>query len=427
MLRPQRHKGKHAEKEHESHTKDDTLHHHTTDDTRHGGFHAEVEHDPHPGDRKPHHFHTDPLLCIKLCCFLIGILLLGVVVPIIIVTRSQAMGESTTTTEPPTTEPPTTTTTKRPTTTTTEPPTTMTTTTTTEPPTTTTTTTEPPTTTTTTTTEPPTTTTMTTTEPPTTTPMAPCMCTNVTLLLNWDFKQQGTAIAYQPENERIYFMTGTGGVDFVQFYDIVNMTKSPNLATVPFGPFQEVGGMAFYPPFGEWLIMERFFPGDVWRASLDFSNWTFIGPHPEFFASQGGIRGLAIVNETRVFGVEAFIPELWEIVTPSFIGLIKFPLTLAPLGNTSTGAVGITTNPVTGLVYILYRIIGDNGLQPRQVGVIDITTGVVTPTCLVLTDIYSAMAIDSSGTLYLSAGNKHVNKNGLYVTPVPEQTLVGCI
>ncbi len=343
MLRSQRHKGKHAEKEHEPHTKDDTPHHHTTDGTHHEGFHAEVEHDPHPGDRKPHHFHRDALLGIKLCCFLIGILLLGVVVPIIIIVTMP-------------------------------------------------------------------------------TPMVPtCMCVNETLLVDWDFRGEGVAIAINPLDSRIYYVSGgSAESDFAQSFDIGNMTKSPNLATVPFGAIQEVGGMAFYPPFGGWLVMERLVPGDIWRVSLDFATWTFVAPHPDLPGAQAGMRGVAVVDGTRVFVVDPFVPELWELDTPSFASVLaKFPLTLAPGGDPVIGAVGITFNPVDGFVYILYRVPGMSVGFPRQVGIIDITTGIITATCLVVTDIYAAIAVDSLGNLLLAAGNRHANPSGLYVTTFP--------
>lgn len=261
----------------------------------------------------------------------------------------------------------------------------------------------------------------TTTAPATTMPAGPpCDCVNETLAFEWFSRDEGVAIAQRPSDGRIFYITGGGGVEpkLIESYDTTTSTLDPPLVGVGTGIDQEAVGLVYYPPLSAWVVTERLVPGSIWTANDDFTVWSVLGPHPG--GGSNGMRGLALVNETRLFAVDPFVDELWELDTVNWNQTLqRIPLTFGPTTATITGANGITHNPVDDTVNILYRVPGAPGSAPRQVGIVDVDTGIVTPTCLVLTETYSAIVVDTEGTLWLAAGNSHPVNFGLFNTTYP--------
>ena len=116
-----------------------------------------------------------------------------------------------------------------------------------------------------------------------------------------------------------------------------------------------------------------------------------------------GHTGPAILPDGRVFTSSTQNPTLWQLdPSTNFTTAISTCSLTLTTGSTVFGASGLDYNPEDGLVYILYDI----NFPEREVGILDVDTCVITPTCIANTqDLrFAAFEIDDLGRFWFQTG-----------------------
>jgi streptogramin lyase len=193
----------------------------------------------------------------------------------------------------------------------------------------------------------------------------------------------------------MYHASGiSDGSEYFEPIDLITLTMGANLApgnTWPAGLTEEVTGMVYYPPLNGFVVMDR----DVNIALIDpvTDNFSFLSSY-----SGSYIRGFAVVG-TSIYGVDPFSSDLIEF--NPITGAVVSTVPVVMDGSTITaGSLGLTTDPSTGDVYIIYKSGGSN----RSLGIIDVTTGIGTG--IGVTGVnFSSISFDASGNLYAVSGD----------------------
>lgn len=199
------------------------------------------------------------------------------------------------------------------------------------------------------------------------------------IMTSIDRGDDGEGIAYNPNDGLLYHTTGNSGDPF-ETMDLSGNTIT-TLGTLP----AEMMGFCWYPPLNVFLVYDD---DELYHATTA-GVFTFVG------TSGDDLKGLAVVG-TQVFGVTPFDSFLHEIdpVTGASLNVI-------PLGGAAAGleAQGLSTHP-DGTVYIVYE---DGAGAGRNLGTIDVTTGVVTDIGD-MGEYISAIVFLPSGDLYAITG-----------------------
>ena len=213
----------------------------------------------------------------------------------------------------------------------------------------------------------------------------------------------GEGISFNPNDGLLYHISGIDdGDEFFESIDPATLTVGPNLVpgdTYGPAPAQELTGIAWYPPLGAFIAMDR--DQNIYAVTAG-GAFTLLST----FVGSGGfgyMRGFAVVG-TSIYGVDPGTGELVEF-NPTTGGIVSsiiptdggVPINAFGGGN----ATGLTTHPITGEVYIVFRDPVD-GL--RHLGIVDPGTGVITD----LGDMgnnFSGITFDSAGVLYAISGD----------------------
>ena len=200
----------------------------------------------------------------------------------------------------------------------------------------------------------------------------------------------GEAIAFNPSNGLMYHASGLGdGSEYFETVDLNTLTVGPNLFPGNTGLPNEIFGMAWYPPLNGFIAMDinsNIFLIDSAGATTLLSNF------------ETNLRGLAVVG-TRVFGVDPFGANIYELDPNTGATLNSVPVVIDGTPITS-GSTGLTTHPITGEVYIIFKSGGPN----RSLGIIDPETGIGTDLGNTF-QRFSGISFDAAGNLYAISGD----------------------
>ena len=205
----------------------------------------------------------------------------------------------------------------------------------------------------------------------------------------------GEAIAFNPTNGVLFHASGIS--DGNQYFEPINLstlTVGANIApgnTYPAGIEQEVVGMVYYPPLNGFVAMDR----DENIALINTDNGTFSLLST---LDRDYIRGYA-VNGNSVFGVDPFSSALVEFDPTTGVTLSTVPVVIDGVEITS-GSNGLSTSPITGITYIVYKLSG--GL--RGLASIDLSTGIGESIGSTGTKI-AGISFSADGTLYGVSGD----------------------
>lgn len=232
-----------------------------------------------------------------------------------------------------------------------------------------------------------------------------CACGNITPEVAFVYNDDGEALAFRPDDGLLYRFAGYEDPNmFMGNIHPTTLVQGTNLfpSTVVDSEFNS---MIWYPPTNK-FIGHAF--GDMYSISPNGMNINKIGTT---LGAEGTVRGMALVDGTRLFAVDNNNPNLYEISPSTAVILNNIPLMMSD-GSPILGANAISTNPLTNNVYIAYKVGG--GGSPRPLGKVDINTGIVTPVCgNVQTTVIAAMVFDNTGKLWISSGNNGTPANTL--------------
>ena len=223
-----------------------------------------------------------------------------------------------------------------------------------------------------------------------------------TLFLTLGNGNDGEGIAFNPNDGFMYHSSGyiSPGDEYFEPIDLSVPVVLPNIVAGNDYPdaiiSDEITGLVWYPPLNGFVVMDRNLNIALIETNGTFTFLsTFVGS-----SGSGYLRGFALVGSS-IYGVDPSSSDLVEF--DPFTGAINSNIPAFMDGNELVnGAQGLTTNPVTGEVYIMYK--NPVGGGTRRIGTIDVTTGIGTEigdTGLNLAGI----AFDGSGNLYGVTGN----------------------
>ena len=194
----------------------------------------------------------------------------------------------------------------------------------------------------------------------------------------------GEIIAFNPNDGMIYHLSGTGTV----FFEKINPLTNAVTTIVTFANPREFFGLVWYPPLNVFIATDR--ASNVFQVTPT-GIFTNVG--------NNGVkmRGFALVG-TRVFAVgndnsNANDGKLFEINPANGAILSTTPVTLN--GVPVTKALGLTTDPVTGQVYVLVTPPGGANTA-RALGLLNVNTGAATK-LVDLPDAFSSITFVNFG------------------------------
>jgi hypothetical protein len=178
----------------------------------------------------------------------------------------------------------------------------------------------------------------------------------------------GEGIAFRPDDGMLYHSSGrSDGLEFLETVNPDSLEVGPNLA--PGGvygptPATEITAIGWYPPLGVFLA-----------SDLDW-NLYHVTPAGQFtLVGNSGVqmRGFAVVG-TRVYGIDPFSPQLFEIDPGDGGVLATLPLSVDGFATTGNG---LATHPDDGAVFAILKDPGDPS-GGRLLATLDVATGQAT-------------------------------------------------
>lgn len=124
-------------------------------------------------------------------------------------------------------------------------------------------------------------------------------------------------------------------------------------------------------------------------------------------------RGFALVNYTQLYKLNIVdANEATGILDASDVIVANLTMvgTCAPLKG-----YGLSWNPVTREAYLIYSFLSGQNQNTRFIGHVDLTNGVVTPTCLQnVNRSFNSMTFDDQGQLWVLVGNAGPDTNKVF-------------
>ena len=212
----------------------------------------------------------------------------------------------------------------------------------------------------------------------------------------------GEGIAFNPNDGFMYHVSGiSDGTEYFEPIDLDLLTVGANLFPSNTSNLQELAGIVWYPPLNGFVAMD---------LSRNISLIDTSGTITALSTFSGGfvLRGFAVVG-TSIYGVSRNSSNLFEFNPNTGAVISSVPVVIDGVERTS-GSTGITTDPNTGDVYIIYK--GSGGIS--QLGTIDVTTGI--GTSIGTTGMkFSGISFDNSGNLYAVSGDGATPSETLFV------------
>lgn len=251
-----------------------------------------------------------------------------------------------------------------------------------------------------------------------------CKCPSMPTVAveSWTDNGGGNTIIFNHIDGLIYFFSGyvNGENDlYIETYDpatgLTNMIMNGNV--LGGGIAGKITALTWYNPLSAFVGVTTV--GDVFSISPPFTSATALR-----LAEEGdpGHRGIAVMASGRVFatGIEDD-PSLYEFNTTSWTR--SSVATLTDYEGVIYVGAGLAYNPRDGKLYISYI----NAGEYSGVGTVNISTGVITPTCLEDSNhqgFYADVAVDPYGRLWFQSGsNQSASLSYLEASPCESQTL----
>ena len=177
----------------------------------------------------------------------------------------------------------------------------------------------------------------------------------------------GETIAYNPADGLMYHASGIDDGD--RFWEGINLnTKTIVFSNQFTGPNvdDETLAMTYNPGTGRFLVTDR---------DDEFFDTTPAGAATDIGDVEDNIKGLAFVGDT-LYGAEVFSSELHVLDPTTGATLTTVSVTLP--GFDVLGLNGLATDPDTGELWGLVRVMNDTGGFTRHLALIDPVTGEAT-------------------------------------------------
>lgn len=234
----------------------------------------------------------------------------------------------------------------------------------------------------------------------------------------------GKCIAFHRGTGELFFFTGVydspipPGAENMVIIDTETPNIGPNLLPGGLYPagMKEVRACVYYPPTGEFLALDRDEVDNLFSINPNGVDGSILGTVslPSGFA----IRGFALVNDTKLYGVDRTFGTIHQI-NPSTGAIIGSAVQGTVDGTPVVALFGITWDPKTKQTYVIFRNpnTSDNPRQ-RSIGRINVETGEIIDTCLTEQGKrpYSSMTFDANGRLWIFVGNQDPDSKTLFYT-----------
>lgn len=189
-------------------------------------------------------------------------------------------------------------------------------------------------------------------------------------------------------NNSLYYLTGNSTQSFILPFSIVNGTAVYGVNQINNQTLQNVYGCGRKDDTTIYVSSDTFALSTVSTVSQNQTN---------LFGGALYSRGFALVDYVDLYRIQ-FNPNLRPIIfnNVTVSNLTLFANTCVPLRG-----FGLSWDPITKETFVIYSRSNNN----RHIGHVNLTSGLVKPTCINITRSFQSMEFDSTGRLWTVVGN----------------------
>lgn len=204
-------------------------------------------------------------------------------------------------------------------------------------------------------------------------------------------------------NSSLYYLAGSNSAHYIYPFAAVNSTTvaiganivQPNQTLGPVYGCGRKNDATFYVSSDSFALSEINTTSQVDTGSATIS------------------RGFALVNYTQLFKLN--IVDANEVTgvldaSDNIVANLTMVGTCAPLKG-----YGMSWDPVTHETFLIYSFLSGQNQNTRFIGHVDLTTGVVTPTCVQnVNRSFNSMTFDDQGEMWVLVGNAPPDNNKVF-------------